>query len=94
MLLALGEACANAVEHAYREQRPGDLEIEMVLDNDLLLAEVRDFGRWRYSARDETARNRGRGTAIMEAVAERFTRRSSPAGTTVSLQLRVGRELT
>lgn len=94
VLLALGEACANAVEHAYREQRPGDLEIEMVLDNDLLLAEVRDFGRWRDSSRDETARNRGRGTAIMEAVAERFTRRSSPAGTTVSLQLRVGRELT
>jgi anti-sigma regulatory factor (Ser/Thr protein kinase) len=42
--LAVSEACANVVMHAYAGGEPGDLEIEAEPDGDLLRVVVRDEG--------------------------------------------------
>jgi anti-sigma regulatory factor (Ser/Thr protein kinase)/putative methionine-R-sulfoxide reductase with GAF domain len=60
--LAVGEACANAVEHAY-SPGPAWFELEATeFDGEVTIA-VRDTGRWR-EARGE---NRGRGLKIIDA---------------------------
>jgi serine/threonine-protein kinase RsbW len=43
--LAVSEACANVVMHAYAGGEPGDLEVEAEPDGDLLRIVVRDEGR-------------------------------------------------
>lgn len=89
LLLALGEACSNAIEHAYVESVDGDgeVEVEIAEDGGQLLVEVRDFGTWRPV---ESRVDRGRGTGIMEAVSAGFTRHTGPGGTTVSFRLLTG----
>jgi integral membrane sensor domain MASE1/anti-sigma regulatory factor (Ser/Thr protein kinase) len=83
VLLGLGEACANAVEHAYRDGREGDVEVEVRRDGEGLLLRVRDFGTWRApSARSD---DRGRGTEIMRAVSSAFIRDLGERGTTVTM---------
>jgi anti-sigma regulatory factor (Ser/Thr protein kinase) len=42
--LAVSEACANVVMHAYAGGEPGDLEVEAQPDGDLLRIVVRDDG--------------------------------------------------
>ena len=49
VLVAVGEACANVVQHAYAS-RPGPLEIEAELADASLRVIVRDHGRWRPAA--------------------------------------------
>jgi anti-sigma regulatory factor (Ser/Thr protein kinase) len=43
--LAVDEACANVVLHAYKGMEPGDMEISCHLDGQGLVIEVRDWGR-------------------------------------------------
>jgi serine/threonine-protein kinase RsbW len=87
LLLGVGEACANALEHAYREPTGGEIEISILQDGEeSLLVTVRDNGRWRPRARRA---DRGRGTALMRSVADGFERRSGVSGTTVTLRYRV-----
>ena len=84
LLLAVGEACTNAIEHAYSAQAGGEVEVGLsVLDGGVQVT-VRDRGRWRTPKADHT---RGRGTGIMRAVATGFERRTGNDGTTVSLWL-------
>jgi len=48
IVLAVGEAAANAVEHAYTDEpEPGPLEVTFWTDSDAIWVEVRDHGRWR-----------------------------------------------
>jgi anti-sigma regulatory factor (Ser/Thr protein kinase) len=90
LLLAIGEACANAVEHAYAGAAPGAVEIRIAHGerDDELLVEVRDFGRWRV-AQGGTDPDRGRGTELMRALAEDLELETGSAGTTVILRLRL-----
>ena len=88
LLLVLGEACANAVEHAYPAGAWGEIEVEVCQGDEDLLVQVRDFGAWRPGPSDE---DRGRGTTIMQAVASEFTRRSGPEGTTLRLRVPLDR---
>ena len=67
LMLALGEALSNAVEHAYAEGGRGHAEVEIDESDGRLNVRVRDFGRWRPPRPSD---NRGRGTPIMEAVTE------------------------
>jgi anti-sigma regulatory factor (Ser/Thr protein kinase) len=81
-LLAVDEAAANAVEHAYLAG-DGDVEIELREDEGDLVVAVRDFGRWR----DPPAPGeRGHGTRIMRHFAHEleFERRGN--GTTVRMR--------
>lgn len=43
--LAVDEACANVVDHAYPGADPGDIEVSCRLDDELLTVQVRDWGQ-------------------------------------------------
>ncbi len=89
LLLALGEASTNAIEHAYHGTDEGELEVELFLGPDgAVHARVRDRGRWR--PKTDSGGVRGRGTGIMRAVSSDFARDSGPDGTTVSFRLPAG----
>jgi PAS domain S-box-containing protein len=83
VVLALAEACANAVEHAYGESS-GEITVEIsMLDQELALS-VSDSGRWRDEAQRDP--DRGRGYQIMEALSTRLEVDAGPMGTTVRMR--------
>jgi PAS domain S-box-containing protein len=86
LLLAVGEACANAIEHAYAGRQAGDVSIEMVEGEGRVLdVTVQDFGRFRTPR--SSSPDRGRGSAIMQELTTGFRRDSTPAGTTVRFRV-------
>ncbi len=86
IVLAVGEACNNAVEHAYA-QRPGDLLVRAVEDAGTLRVTVEDRGRWRPETKNEL---RGRGITIMQTLMHAVTIESTAHGTRVLLERRIG----
>ena len=84
VVLALGEACANAVEHAYRGGT-GEVEIEIAGTAADLVLSVRDGGHWRVPA---AGGDRGRGTSIMQALASELRVDTTEGGTTVTIRFR------
>ena len=93
VMVAMGEACANAAEHAYRDTAPGDMHLSADVDLDgVLTIVVRDEGSWRPPNRDPG--DRGRGLLIMRQLVDRV-RLKGQEGTTVtlSMQLRRGPEV-
>ena len=82
-LLAVSEAGANAIEHAYHGRHPGEVELELHQATGTLHVTIRDFGRWRPQG---PVGDRGRGTPIMEALASRVERTTGASGTTIRLR--------
>ncbi|MGM1060697.1 SpoIIE family protein phosphatase [Saccharothrix sp. Mg75] len=82
--LALGEAAANVVDHAY-EGGTGDYEYELTTTATGVRVIVRDHGRWRTVPADPGYR--GRGTGIIHTLAERVTFDRGESGTTVEFHL-------
>jgi len=81
ILLAVGEAAANAVEHAYPGE-PGLVRVRAECAHDTLVIDVLDSGRWKpVEHRDE----RGRGIKIMRALMDRIEIRTMQAETNVRL---------
>jgi serine phosphatase RsbU (regulator of sigma subunit)/anti-sigma regulatory factor (Ser/Thr protein kinase) len=82
--VASGEACANAIEHAYR---PGDaaFRIEASRRDAEVLITVRDFGGWR----EPRGSDRGRGLPLMKALMDSVRVDPSSEGTMVQLRRRV-----
>jgi serine phosphatase RsbU (regulator of sigma subunit)/anti-sigma regulatory factor (Ser/Thr protein kinase) len=82
--VACGEACANAIEHAYR---PGDaaFRIEARRNDTEVLIVVRDFGGWR----EPRGTDRGRGLPLMQALMDSVHVDPSSDGTTVRLRRRL-----
>jgi anti-sigma regulatory factor (Ser/Thr protein kinase) len=79
--LASHEACANAIEHAYKF---GDELVELegqLLDSEVAVT-VRDRGSWREQADGQ----RGRGIDLMNALMDRVTVNGGPDGTEVHLR--------
>jgi PAS domain S-box-containing protein len=86
LLIALGEACANAVEHAYHHRAPGEVDVGITVEpSGDVVAQVRDYGTWRNPA--DAVVNRGRGTQMMQAVSSDFRRATTADGTTVTFRL-------
>ncbi|HEX6713321.1 MAG TPA: SpoIIE family protein phosphatase [Thermoleophilaceae bacterium] len=79
--LATGEACTNAIEHAYA---PGEASFDLEAtrgDVDVIVS-VRDYGAWR----EPRGQNRGRGLKLMETLMDEVNVRREPGGTTVELR--------
>jgi serine phosphatase RsbU (regulator of sigma subunit)/anti-sigma regulatory factor (Ser/Thr protein kinase) len=84
-LLALHEACANVIEHAYGDSS-GTLLIEAVHGGDTLSIRVTDHGTWREPV-DGT--DRGRGVMLMRGLMDSATIVQHAEGTDVLMELRV-----
>lgn len=84
LLIAVGEACTNAVEHAYGPQR-GMVSVYLELQPPDVVATVEDTGRWRRP-RDE---HRGRGTLLMRSCADEVRIDPHAMGTRVVIRRRL-----
>ncbi|HET6392431.1 MAG TPA: SpoIIE family protein phosphatase [Blastococcus sp.] len=90
VMVAVGEACANAAEHAYRGSDPGPMSLRARVDVDgVLTVTVRDEGTWRPPNRDPG--DRGRGLLIMRQLVDGVVLEEEAKGTTVTLTLRLRR---
>jgi anti-anti-sigma factor len=89
VMVAVGEACANAAEHAYRGTDPGPMHVRAAVDVDgVLTVTVRDEGTWRPPDRDPG--DRGRGLLIMRQLVDGVVLEEQ-GGTTVTLNVRLRR---
>jgi anti-anti-sigma factor len=88
-MVAVGEACANAAEHAYRGAESGPMSVAADVDVDgVLTVTVRDEGTWRPPDRDPG--DRGRGLLIMRQLVDGVVLEEE-RGTTVTLSFRLRR---
>ena len=84
VLLAAGEACANAVEHAY-DGGTGTVELVAGIDGDAIDLVVTDHGHWR----EPRPSTRGRGIGIMRRLVDEVDVETGEDGTRVHLRRRV-----
>ncbi|PXY31086.1 ATP-binding SpoIIE family protein phosphatase [Prauserella muralis] len=84
LLVVVGEACANAVEHAYGP-RGGPLNIRLEAGEDEVRVTVKDSGNWR----EPRGRLRGKGTQLMRQLSDELHVEHDPHGTTVHIRRRL-----
>ena len=85
-MLGMHEACANAVEHAYRDDEHGIVDVTVRPANDgSLLATIRDFGTGRPQT--STMAERGRGLDLIRTLTADFTYHLTNRGTVVQFRL-------
>ena len=85
--IAISEACANAIEHAYGPE-DATIQVRAILANGMASVTIRDHGRWR-KPRGGT---RGRGIPIMREFMDDVSIERAEGGTTVTLRRRLGEE--
>lgn len=85
--VAVGEACANAIEHGSPLGKANKVTIDIHYNNNCLLIEVKDEGVFkpRFPAFDSQLNYRGRGIPFMLALMDEVEIKESPHGTTVKL---------
>ena len=81
LLLAVGEAVSNAIEHALNPTRPG-IDVIVEVAHGRVTVVVQDYGEWRPGP---SAPHRGRGLAMLSALAD-STVTSPGCGTTVTIR--------
>ncbi|WP_082895480.1 ATP-binding protein [Rhodococcoides corynebacterioides] len=83
IVLAMYEAVANSVEHAYDGAEPGPVTVTATHEADALTVTVTDGGVWR----EPTERPlRGHGLGLLRAVADSVAvKHDDPQGTTVTM---------
>ncbi len=84
-VLAVSEACNNAVEHAYGHDE-GTIQLDFEHRAGILELQIKDFGTWREH---NPAPERGRGTPIMKSLMDTTRVVHDRRGTSVTLELRV-----
>jgi serine/threonine-protein kinase RsbW len=95
VVLAVDEAVANAVRHAYPEGRPGDVELTLWTEGEALCIEITDHGSWRPAQGEGgtvtgDARG-GRGMLLMQHMVETVLVHFDGRGSRVLLRHRFGR---
>jgi anti-sigma regulatory factor (Ser/Thr protein kinase) len=85
VVLGTYEALANAVEHGYRASVPaGTVTLRVSVRDGQVEAVVTDHGRWRPPPADPGYR--GRGFALIDALADHWTIDHDATGTTVTIR--------
>jgi anti-sigma regulatory factor (Ser/Thr protein kinase) len=89
VLAAVGEACANAIEHGSNGAYPVRASVpafvlEGIVDDEGVCLHVRDHGRWRAPR----GGNRGRGLLLMHALSDDVVVDTDDTGTDVTLRWR------
>lgn len=79
--IACGEACSNAVSHAYGTS-PGDMQVEARLVDGAVELTVRDHGHWRTP----TGRTGGLGLTLIHNLTDALDVDRSPSGTTIHMR--------
>lgn len=85
LTLAVGEASANAIEHAY-SPRAAVFVVEARHEDGTVTVSVRDTGTWRA----RRSGNRGRGLQLIESMVDEVDVRTTAAGTEVVMRRRIG----
>ena len=80
-VLAVSEACNNAIEHAYRE-KPGAIHLQLEHRDGALSIRIADRGAWHQTT---PSFERGRGIPLMRAVMDMTTIEHDERGTSVTL---------
>lgn len=88
VLVAVGEACANAIEHGHRHSPGRQVRLRAVSTANQLRLTITDTGRWRTSQPGDGT-HRGHGIALMRALMQQVTIEPGPGGTTVDMYLRI-----
>ncbi|RAV10049.1 histidine kinase [Mycolicibacterium sp. GF69] len=88
VLIATGEALANAVEHGHRDHPEGTVSLRATALADRLHLMVVDTGAWKTPHFDPAA-HRGRGIALMRALMGDVSIEPGDAGTTISMHTRI-----
>jgi len=85
--VAVGEACANAIEHGSPHGKTNSIQVVCTFENNCLEVEVIDEGVFkpRFPAFDSQLNYRGRGIPFMLALMDEVEIKESDEGTTVRL---------
>jgi PAS domain S-box-containing protein len=86
ILVACGEACANAIEHPYAAGG-GFIEIEVAHVDDEVHVTVRDSGTWRHSSPPDG----GHGMKLIRELMDNVEVSRGPSGSAVRMRRRLGR---
>ncbi len=88
LLLAVQEAAANVVEHAYwTSSEQGTLEVTLWVESGSVYVTVTDRGSWRPPSTEPSFR--GYGTNLMRSLVDHVSIDAGPDGTTVYLRHRI-----
>jgi len=87
IILAVNEAAANSIEHAYRGHKPRKVRIEGENDGARVHVRIIDKGSWKPAPADPGVR--GRGLLLIRAVSDWLEIDCTPSGTTVSMSFRL-----
>ncbi len=88
VLVAAGEAVANAIEHGHRHSPGGTVSLDATALVDQVQLTITDTGSWK-PPQPATETNRGRGLALMRGLMQDVTIDPGTAGTTVRLSARI-----
>jgi GAF domain-containing protein/anti-sigma regulatory factor (Ser/Thr protein kinase) len=88
VLVAAGEAVANAIEHGHRHSREGTITLDATALVDEVQLTITDTGSWK-PPQPAAETHRGRGITLMRGLMHDVTINADTAGTTVQLSARI-----
>lgn len=88
VLIAAGEAVANAIEHGHRDDPEGTISLDAIALVDQLLVTIADTGSWK-PPQPAANPHRGRGITLMQGLMHDVTINLDTDGTTVHLSTRI-----
>jgi anti-sigma regulatory factor (Ser/Thr protein kinase) len=88
VLVAAGEAVANAIEHGHRQSPEGTVRLDATALVDEVQLTITDTGAWKMPE-PATNAHRGRGITLMRGLMHDVTIKPDTAGTTVHLTARI-----
>jgi serine/threonine-protein kinase RsbW len=83
--LAVSEACANVVAHAYPDDEPGEIVVTAGITSDTLVVTVRDYGCGLPARRPPT----GIGVTLIHALADAVEAVDADPGVAVRMEFRL-----